>query len=154
MKFDRRHGGRQAALQILYQWEVGRASIEQTLEAYWAVRDEERAGEEEEVDRAFAERLARGTVGLVGELDPLIEHAAEHWRLSRMATVDRLILRLGAYELREERDTPSAVIINEALELARTFSGEDAVRFINGVLDNIAKTLRPQPDLRPESGHE
>ena len=145
MKFDLRHGGREAALQMLYQWEVGRASIERTVEAYWAVRDEERADDSEQIDRAFAERLARGTAEAIGELDPVIEKAAEHWRLSRMATVDRLILRLGAYELREEHDTPSPVVINEALELARTFSGEDAVRFINGVLDKIAKTLRPEP---------
>jgi N utilization substance protein B len=151
VKFDQRHGGREAALQILYQWEIGRASIDRTLEAYWTVREEERGDERGEIDREFAERLARGTADVVGELDPLIEKAAEHWRLSRMATVDRLILRLGTYELREDRDTPAPVIINEALELARTFSGEDAVRFINGVLDNVAKTLRPEPSaLRPE----
>jgi N utilization substance protein B len=148
VKFDRRHGGREAALQILYQWEVGRASIDRTLEAFWAIRNDERALEgraedDDEIDREFAERLVRGTIDAIGDLDPLIEKAAEHWRLSRMAIIDRLILRLGAYELREDRDTPAPVVINEALELARTFSGEDAVRFINGVLDTIAKTMRP-----------
>ncbi len=145
MKFDRRHVGREAALQILYQWEVGRASMDRTLEAYWVVREDEREDEADEIDREFAERLARGTADAIGELDPMIEKAAANWRLSRMATIDRLILRLGAYELREDRDTPAPVIINEALELARTFSGEDAVRFINGVLDNVAKTLRSEP---------
>lgn len=145
MKFDHRHGAREAALQILYQWEVGRASLDRTLEAYWAVRDEEHGDGEEadEIDRGFAERLARGTADAIGDLDPVIEKAAANWRLARMAIVDRLILRLGAYELRDDRETPAPVIINEALELARTFSGEDAVRFINGVLDNVAKTLRP-----------
>ena len=79
------------------------------------------------------------------ELDPRIQAAAEHWRLARMAVIDRLILRIATYELRHEPDTPAAVVINEALELARTFSGDDAVRFVNGVLDAVARELRAGP---------
>jgi transcription antitermination protein NusB len=132
---------REAALQILYQWELGGASLERTLEAYWAVRDEEAPDVEGEVavDREFAERLARGTADQLADLDPVIESATEHWRLSRLAVVDRLILRLATWELRRAREAPAAVVINEALELARRFSTEDAVRFINGVLDHVAK---------------
>jgi N utilization substance protein B len=77
----------------------------------------------------------------VGTIDPLIADRAEHWRLSRLALIDRLILRVAVYELRFEPGTPPAVVIDEALELARTFSGEEAVRFVNGVLDGIRKHL-------------
>ena len=77
----------------------------------------------------------------IADIDPLITEAAEHWRLERMNVMDRLILRLATYEFLHEADTPGKVIINEALELARTFSGDDAVRFINGILDAIRKKL-------------
>jgi N utilization substance protein B len=141
-KHEERHAAREAALQILYQWEVGGASLEDTLAAYWDVRendpDESAIGA---LDREFAATLARGTVANVKILDPLIEAQAEHWRLSRMAVVDRLILRLAAYEMRDMADAPPAVVINEALELARRFSSDEAVPFINGILDGIAKNL-------------
>jgi N utilization substance protein B len=90
--------------------------------------------------RAFATRLADGVAESVAELDPIIAAAAEHWRLERMNVMDRLILRLAVFEFLHEPDTPAKVIINEALELARTFSGDEAVRFINGLLDAIRRT--------------
>ena len=139
-KPEERHGAREAALQILYQWEMGREPMDDTLAAYWQVREEDPATESAAaVDREYAAMLARGTAEGLPELDPLIEAQAEHWRLSRMAVVDRLILRLAAFELRHTPDTPAAVVINEALELARTFSGEEALPFINGILDGLAK---------------
>jgi N utilization substance protein B len=91
--------------------------------------------------KSFAERLAAGVTNTVGNLDPVITEAAEHWRLERMNVMDRLILRLAIYEYLHEPDTPARVIINEALELARTFSGDDSVRFINGILDAIRRRL-------------
>ena len=91
--------------------------------------------------RAFATRLAAGVAGTFSDLDPLIGQAAENWRIERMNVLDRLILRLAVYEFLHEPDTPAKVIINEALELARTFSGDEAVRFINGILDAIRKKL-------------
>jgi N utilization substance protein B len=143
MKYDERRGAREAALQILYQWEIGGAPLDDTLAAYWDVREQDPAeGTSAEVDRDYAAALARGTAAHLEELDRLIEAQAEHWRLSRMAIVDRLILRLAAYELRYESSTPAAVTINEALELARTFSEEAAVRFINGILDALARQSR------------
>jgi transcription antitermination protein NusB len=90
--------------------------------------------------RAFATHLADGVVAHLAEIDPLITDAADHWRLERMQVMDRLILRLAVYEFLFESDTPSKVIINEALELARTFSADDSVRFINGILDAIRRT--------------
>lgn len=140
MRHDERRGAREAALQILYQWEVGGAALDDTLAAYWDVRErdpEERAGQP--VDSEYAARLVRGTVAKMAELDPQIEAQAEHWRLSRMAVVDRLILRLAVYEMRFERETPSAVVINEAIELARAYSGDAAVPFVNGILDGLAR---------------
>ena len=77
----------------------------------------------------------------VGGIDPVIVESAEHWRIERMNVLDRLILRLAIYEFLHEVDTPARVIINEALELARTFSGDDSVRFINGILDAIRRRL-------------
>jgi N utilization substance protein B len=142
-KHEERHGAREAALQILYQWEVGGASVADTLAAYWDVRERDPDDSETgAVDREYAAMLVRGTADRIADLDPLIEEQAEHWRLSRMAVIDRLILRQSAYELRYVADAPPAVIINEALELARTFSSEESVRFINGVLDALAKKQR------------
>ena len=94
---------------------------------------------EDEV-RAFATRLADGVVAHVSEIDPLITEAADHWRIERMQVMDRLILRLAVYEFLFATDIPGKVVINEALELARTFSTDDSVRFINGILDAIRRT--------------
>lgn len=136
---ESRHRGREAALQMLYQWEVGRLSMTEVRETYWSLEDGH-GGASPEV-RDFAGRLADGVVDSVAQLDPMIMEAAEHWRIERMNVLDRMILRLAVYELLHESDTPARVIINEALELARTFSGDEAVRFVNGVLDAIRRTL-------------
>jgi N utilization substance protein B len=79
--------------------------------------------------------------GTVADLDPMIVEAAENWRIERMNVLDRLILRLAIYEFLHEPGTPAKVVINEALELARTFSTDDSVRFINGILDAVRRTL-------------
>lgn len=138
---ESRHRGREVALQMLYQWEVGRASMPDVRRTFW-LHDPEGAGALSEELRAFAEQLADGAAAAVGDLDPIIAEAAEHWRLERMNVLDRLILRLAVYEFVHQADTPSRVVINEALELARTFSGDDAVRFINGVLDAVRRRLQ------------
>ncbi len=136
---ESRHGAREAAVQMLYQWEVGRAPIEEVRRTYWANAPE---GVPLSDDlRAFATSLATGTVEHVAALDPLITDAAEHWRIERMNVLDRLILRLAVYEFLHEPETPGKVIINEALELARSFSADDSVRFINGILDAVRRSL-------------
>lgn len=135
-----RHQAREAAVQMLYQWEVGRASMAEVLRTFW-LHDEPPARDLSDDHRAFAETLAVGVTREVGNLDPLIAEAAEHWRIERMHVMDRLILRLAVYEFLHEPETPGRVIINEALELARTFSHDEAVRFINGLLDAIRRTL-------------
>ena len=130
-----RHRGREAALQLLYQWEIGKLGASDLVDAsefYWAVHPAPAAR------RKFALSLVRGTTKCVDTIDPLLEANARNWRLSRMAVVDRLIMRMAVYELLY-CDTPRAVVIDEALKLARTFGGEETVPFVNGVLDSIAK---------------
>ena len=136
---ESRHRAREAAIQMLYQWEVGRLPMDQIRETFWE-NPPEGAPLSDEL-RAFAMALATGTVQHVETLDPLIVAAAEHWRIERMNVLDRLILRLAVYEFLHEPETPGKVIINEALELARSFSADDSVRFINGILDAIRRTL-------------
>ena len=137
---ETRHRAREAALQMLYQWEVGRLSMFEVRQTVWT-HSQDRSDRLPEDLSQFATSLADGVAAHVEELDPLIAEAAEHWRLERMNVMDRLILRLAVYEFLHERDTPGKVIINEALELARSFSGDEAVRFINGLLDGIRRTL-------------
>jgi N utilization substance protein B len=135
-----RHRAREAAVQMLYQWEVGRSSLAEVLETYW-MHDDAQVTSLSDDHRAFAQKLAAGVVETVGNVDPVIAESAEHWRIERMNVMDRLILRLGVYEFLHEPETPAKVVINEALELGRTFSADDSVRFINGILDAIRRTL-------------
>ena len=135
-----RHRAREAALQMLYQWEVGRLSAHEAVVTYWPSRESDDDADLPEDARTFANALVRGTIERVAEADELIARHARNWRLERMAIIDRLVLRLAIYELMAE-ETPAKVIINEAIELARTFSGEEPVPFINGVLDAVRKTL-------------
>ena len=132
-----RHQAREAALRSLYFWEVGQTDPARALETYFEVHQPDAPGPV----REFARELVLGTAAEVASLDALIQQHSEHWRLGRLAVIDRLILRLGAWELQHAGDTPHAVILNEALELARTFSTDEAVRFVNGVLDSIRKSL-------------
>jgi N utilization substance protein B len=136
---DSRHRARAAALQMLYQWEVGRMPIDEVCRTFWTGGPAGTAPPEN--IRLFASLLASGVAANTTQLDPLIVEAAEHWRIERMNVMDRLILRLGVYEFLHEPETPARVVINEALELGRTFSADESVRFINGILDAIRRTL-------------
>ena len=124
---------------MLYQWEVGRAPMDDVQRTFWTHAPEGMPLSDDL--RGFAVSLASGTAEHVAELDPLITDAADNWRIERMNVLDRLILRLAVYEFLHEPETPGKVIINEALELARSFSADDSVRFINGILDAIRRTL-------------
>src|SRR5258706_8378389 len=137
---DRRHRAREAALQVLYEWDVGRGDVDRASETFftWQWPDKEPASA---AIREFASTLARDTVARLDVIDPLIAETAERWRPERMAVLDRLILRMAVCELLRDPETPGAVVINEALELARTFSTEESVKFINGMLDAIRKKI-------------
>jgi N utilization substance protein B len=134
-----RRQAREAALQALYFWDVGRTAPDDAIDAVFA----EHLPEASDAVRAFAETLVRGAVASHQDIDALIEKQSSHWRLERLAVIDKSILRLAVWELQHQPDTPSAVVLNEALELARTFSGDESVKFVNGVLDGIRKALHP-----------
>lgn len=140
---DPRRRARESALQVLYQWEIGGREVDQAALTFF---DEQwPAGESAPAEvRAFATELARETVQRLEAIDALIADTAQRWRPERMAVLDRLILRLAVCEFLRGSGTPPPVVINEALELARTFSTEDAVKFINGMLDAIRKKLEAQ----------
>lgn len=144
---ESRHAARAAALQMLYQWEVGGVAIDAVARSFWTDAPRSESGWETQKDagvadslQRFAIELARGVTQAVGTIDPIIADAAEHWRIERMAVIDRLILRLAVYEFQHQPETPALVVINEALELAREFSTDEAVRFINGILDGIRRS--------------
>jgi transcription antitermination protein NusB len=137
---ESRHQAREASVQMLYQWEVGKQSMLEVMQTYWTPGLTADAPLSDEL-RQFAATLTNGVAATVEQLDPIIAEAAQNWRLERMAVMDRIILRLAVYEFLHQPETPARVIINEALELARTFSTDEAVRFINGMLDGIRRTL-------------
>ena len=134
---DSRHRAREAAVQMLYQWEVGHMPMPEVLATFWQGPGASEALSD--AHRVFAAELATGVVAAVETIDPLIREASEHWRVERMNVLDRLIMRLAVYEFLHEAETPAKVIINEALDLARSFGGDESVRFINGVLDAIRR---------------
>ena len=137
---DPRHRAREAALQILYHWDVGRADVTVAAETFFTLQWPNADPPDTEL-RAFASSLARDTVQRLDDIDLLIAETTERWRPERMAILDRLILRMATCELLRDRETPPAVVINEALELARTFTTEESVKFINGMLDAIRKKI-------------
>ena len=156
---------RASALQMLYQAEVGRMGPQEAIGAFWrldrsgeesaeTIADEANEAAEEPITddlREFANDLVRETLARVEAIDQLLVVHAHNWRLERMAVIDRLVLRLAVCELLTHPETPPKVVINEALELARTFSGDEAVAFVNGVLDAVRKAL---PAGGGESGEQ
>lgn len=144
-----RRKARECALQMLFAADFADAVPEEVLKTYWAELGD---SETEETAREFATRLAAGTLAHVDTLDERIRSRAEHWRIPRMAIVDRNILRLAVYEFLYE-PTPRTVAINEALEIARRFSTYEATQFINGILDAIKRDLdeqQPQQNIQAE----
>jgi N utilization substance protein B len=131
-----RRKAREYALQMLFQWDITHDAIDQIVTTFFQNQPED---SQALVD--FARQLVTGTVDHVEEIDALIRRHAEHWRLDRMATVDRNILRLAVEEFIYDHQTPKTVVINEAIEIARRFSAQESPQFINGVLDSIKREL-------------
>jgi transcription antitermination protein NusB len=135
-----RRRSRERALQILFLWDARRQPVEDAIGSYYdTLYSEEHPGRD-----PFVSELVHGAVNHMAELDERISSHAEHWRLERMPAVDRNILRLAVYEM-IHGGTPAAVTIDEALELARKFSNEESVQFVNGVLDAIHRQMTPPP---------
>ena len=135
-----RRKARECALQMLFAADVAETPPDEVVRTYWAELGD---SDLEEPARDFATRLAAGTLAQLQTLDERIRSRAEHWRIARMAVVDRNILRLAVYEFLYE-PTPLTVAINEALEIARRFSTYEATQFINGILDAIKRDLDEQ----------
>jgi transcription antitermination protein NusB len=121
---------------MLYQWTRTGEAMDRVAESFWKVRTTT------DDTRAKAERLARGAQERVAALDGAIDSASTHWRLERIAAVDLCIMRIAAYELMVDSGTPSAVILDEAVEMARRFGEADSPAFVNGVLDKVMRDLR------------
>jgi N utilization substance protein B len=145
-----RRKARECALQMLFAADVAEMPADDVVRSYWAELGE---SDLDDTAREFATRLASRTLSNLELLDERIRSRAEHWRISRMAVVDRNILRLAVYEFLYE-PTPRTVAINEALEIARRFSTYEATQFINGILDAIKRDLdeqQPQKNVQPEA---
>lgn len=131
-----RRKSRELVLQMLFQADMGKQSADHVRRTFWT----EHSSAADDV-RGFADDLFRLAIDHAAEIDTLIERHAEHWRMDRMAAVDRNLLRGAVAEFIGFPDTPRAVVINEALEIARKFSSPESVQFINGVLDSVGKEL-------------
>ena len=140
-----RHRARQQALQMLFQWDVRRTAPEEIVGGYYGSLLVTEDDVHEPIQDPFAEELFRGVMNAAVSIDERITRHAAHWKIPRMPVVDRNILRIAVHEMLTS-DTPPAVIIDEALELARKFSAEESVQFVNGVLDAVRRELvTPEP---------
>jgi N utilization substance protein B len=137
----RRTRARECAVQMMYQWDIGRAPMDEIAASFWQVRST--------VDetKSMAERLVRGAERRLAEIDAAIAEAATHWRIERLAVVDKSILRIATYELMAEAQTPAAVVIDEAIDMAKRFGDANSPPFVNGVLDAIGRAVRGEVEL-------
>ncbi len=138
-----RHNARAAALQALYECEIGGLTPQQALGVL------HHAGPPEVTDpgegqHAFVIALVKGAIANRAALDERIGDAAKNWRVERMAVLDHLVMQLAVEEMMQHRDSPPRVVISEAIELARAYSGEDAAKFVNGVLDGVYRKLKDE----------
>ncbi len=160
---SKRRQARERAMQFLFQYDLNPADdIERVLDEFWQMHrieaeqstrknakptrqtKSECAVESETELRLFADPLIRGTIEHLAKIDALIEKHAKNWKLHRIATVDRNILRLAIYEMLYREDIPPVVSINEAIEIAKKYSTQDSGKFVNGILDKIrAELMRP-----------
>jgi N utilization substance protein B len=143
----KRRKSREIAMQMLFQSDIGRQNADEVQRTFWQAR--------EKIDRGtqgFAEDLFRVAIARQEEIDGYIEQASQHWRLERMAAVDRNLLRAAIAEMLGYPATPLPVIINEALEIARLYSAPESVHFLNGILDAVARALpRTAKQLSPRA---
>lgn len=145
-----RRRARAAALQALYQCEVGNLTPQQALGVLHHAGPPE-VDDPGESEHAFVIKLVRGAMDNREALDERIGDAAKNWRIERMAMIDRLVLRLALQELMAHRESPPRVVISEAIELARAYSGEDAAKFVNGVLDGAFRRLKEEGVVADQS---
>lgn len=143
----KRRKSRELAMQMLFQSDLGRQNAEEVQHTFWQAREKIDPG-----TQGFAEDLFRVAIVRQEEIDGYIEQASQHWRLKRMAAVDRNLLRAAIAEMLEYPATPLPIIINEALEIARLYSAPESIHFLNGILDAVARALpRTAKQLTPRA---
>ena len=142
-----RRRAREAALQILYQLEFGTAEPEPAIRSYW------KSKRVPEATREYSRWLVKGILEHKDELDAAIQKSSRHWRVERMPLIDRNILRLAAFELGYARPTAPAIVINEAIEIAKKFSSPEAAVFVNGILDALRRGLQAENPAEREEEH-
>jgi len=146
----KRRKSRELAMQMLFQADLGRQNAEQVQRTFWQSREKIDPG-----TQGFAEDLFRVASTRQDEIDGYIQQASQHWRLERMAAVDRNLLRAAIAEMLAYPATPLPIIINEALEIARLYSAPESVHFLNGILDTVARALpRTAKQLAPREKKE
>lgn len=143
-----RRRGREAALQILFQIDASGVSPSRARHLYWSQLAAGRPGES--AARTFADHLVEVVQRRQEEIDTAIRAVSEHWRLERMGKVDRNVIRLALAELLEDSATPAAVILDEAIEIAKRYGGEESGQFVNGVLDALKRGLEEGQDPPPD----
>ena len=139
-----RRKARECSLQLLYQLDVGGGKVQEALETYWAVQ------EADEDVRQFATALVEGVIKNLPSIDEIISAYSTNWKVSRMASIDKNILRLAVYELTRCDDIPVKVTINEAVEIAKSYGTEESGAFVNGILDNVAKKYASEKSVTSE----
>lgn len=143
----RRRKAREDTLRILFRLEFENKQIEKTLDQYWKSK---KASEE---IKEYSTWLVNGVISDQAKIDNIIQQVSEHWRISRMALIDRNILRMGVFELLYEENIAPAIVINEAIEIAKKYSGEEAATFVNGILDAVRKDLKDIKKSLEEKKH-
>ncbi len=131
----KRHQARELALKVLFQLESSEDDPDEVLRYHAA------EGAATSDVAHFATQLVRGVIANREKLDGILSATSEHWKLEQMAKVDRIVLRIAVYEITIDRHVPTKAAINESIELAKTFSGEEAGRFVNGILGKVAATV-------------
>ena len=144
----KRREGREAAVQFLYQFDVNRQPVDESLAAFWKLRSGPEKAEASPKTRAFTEDLVKGVAAHAAEIDACISKYTANYDLHRIAVVDRNILRIGIYEMLHCTDVPPIVSINEAIEIAKRFGSDESGRFVNGILDRVRGDL-PRPARGP-----
>ena len=142
-----RRKAREETLRILFRLEFENKQIEKTLNQYWKGK---KASEE---IKEYSTWLVNGVISDQAKIDNIIQQVSEHWRISRMALVDRNILRMAVFELLYEENIAPAIVINEAIEIAKKYSGEEAATFVNGILDAVRKDLKDIKKSLEEKEH-
>ena len=142
-RWSGRHNARAAALQALYECEIGGLTPQQALGVLHHAGPPD-VTDPGEAEHAFVIALVKGAIANRAALDERIGDAAKNWRVERMAVLDRLVMQLAVEEMMSHRESPPRVVISEAIELARSYSGEEAAKFVNGVLDGVYRKLKDE----------